>query len=85
MVKNRFDYGRLQRKKIKHLTSQFRLELDCTHDTLPAFRALLSLISDICCGSSATEMLWVLRNFVQVYTVKSCYRCYESARCMCVN
>ena len=71
--------------KIKHSTSQFRLELDCTHDTLRAFCALLSFISDICCGFYASEMLWVFCNSVQVYTVKSCYRCYESARCMSVN
>ena len=48
---------RFQREN-KHSTSQFRLELDCTHDTLPAFCALLSFISDFCCVSSTTEMLW---------------------------
>ena len=37
------------------------------------FARYLSFISDFCCGPSATEMLWVLCNSVQVHTVKSCY------------
>ena len=59
-----FRLARLQREG-KHSTSQLRLELDCTHDTLRAFCAFLSFISVVCCGSSATEMLWVFCNFVQ--------------------